>query len=450
MATSKPAKRARAKLSRRSRVKAPKFIVGIGGSAGGLSAYKALLNALPPNTGMAFVIVTNILPTADRQLAQVLSWHTKMPVVAALAAMPIRANHVYVSPANADLLIEGHAFEISPARAKRDEQVDVFLTSLAEAMGARAVGIIFSGYGGDGTEGCKHIKARGGTTFAQDMSAEVGSMPLSAQKAGFIDFVLPPDKISVELQRLSGGLPLSRSKASVLAKSVSPARAPTKSTPAPGETSGQPVFDTAKFLAALGRTKSVQDMRRGALIFRQGEPADAVFYLDKGSVQLAVTSKTGKRAILAEVGGGDFFGEGCLAGQPLRMTTARAAVNSAVTVIPKAAMIRVLREHPDLSEVFTAYLLGRNIQFEAELVDQLFNSSEVRLARVLLLLANFAKEGGFETVIPKVTQETLAARVGTTRSRINHFMNKFRKLGYIEYNGTLKVHTSLLNVVANG
>jgi len=180
----------------------PKFIVGIGGSAGGLNAYKALLDALPSNTGMAFVIVSHIFPTANSQLAQILSGHTKMTVMVASAAMPIRANHVYVSPPNADLLIESYTFKVVSPHTRRNVQIDLFLTSLAEAMGTRAIGIILSGYDGDGTEGCKHIKAKGGTTFAQDMSAEVDGMPLSAQASGCVDFVLPPDKIPDELQRL--------------------------------------------------------------------------------------------------------------------------------------------------------------------------------------------------------------------------------------------------------
>jgi two-component system CheB/CheR fusion protein len=181
----------------------PRFIVGIGGSAGGLIAYKALLDALPSNTGMAFVVVSHILPTANSQLAQILSGHTKMRVMVASSAMPIRANHVYVCPPDADLLIEHDTFKLVAPRTRRNAQVDLFFTSLAEAMGARAIGIILSGYDGDGTEGCKHIKAAGGTTFAQDMSAEVHDMPLSAQASGYVDFVLPLDKIADELQRLA-------------------------------------------------------------------------------------------------------------------------------------------------------------------------------------------------------------------------------------------------------
>jgi two-component system CheB/CheR fusion protein len=181
----------------------PNFIVGIGGSAGGLSAYKALLDALPSNTGMAFVIVSHILPTANSQLAQILSDHTKMTVIVASTAMPVRANHVYVCPPNADLLIESYTFKVVSPRVRRNVQVDLFLTSLAEAMGMRAIGIILSGYNGDGTEGCKRIKAKGGTTFAQDTSAEVDGMPLSAQASGCVDFVLPPGRIPDELLKIS-------------------------------------------------------------------------------------------------------------------------------------------------------------------------------------------------------------------------------------------------------
>ena len=180
----------------------PNFIVGIGGSAGALNAYKALLEALPSNTGMAFVIVSHITPTANSQLAEILSRHTKMTVGVARTAMPIEANHVYVIPPNADLLIQGHNFKVVSPRKKRNVQIDLFLTSLAEAMGARAVGIILSGLDGDGAEGCKQIKAKGGTTFAQDISAEVMDMPRSALASGSVDFVLPPEKIPDELRRL--------------------------------------------------------------------------------------------------------------------------------------------------------------------------------------------------------------------------------------------------------
>ena len=179
----------------------PKFIVGIGGSAGALNAYKAFLDALPPRTGMAFVIVSHITPTANSQLAAILSRHTKMPVMVASPAMPIQANHVYVIPPNADLLIKGYNFNVISPRSKRNAQIDLFFTSLAEAMGARAASIIFSGYAGDGAEGCKRIKARGGTTFAQNMSAEVSEMPRNARASGCVDFVLPPQNIPNELLR---------------------------------------------------------------------------------------------------------------------------------------------------------------------------------------------------------------------------------------------------------
>ena len=185
------------------RTRRPNFIVGIGGSAGALNAYKALLDALPSRTGMAFVIISHMNPTASSQLAKILSRHTKMTVTVASMAMPIRANHVYVIPPDADLLIEDHAFKVVSPRSKRNVQVDLFLTSLAAAMEAQAIGIILSGMNGDGAAGCKQIKAKGGTTFAQDMSAEVNSMPLNAQASGCVDFVLSPTDMPVELQRLA-------------------------------------------------------------------------------------------------------------------------------------------------------------------------------------------------------------------------------------------------------
>ena len=210
-----------------------------------------------------------------------------------------------------------------------------------------------------------------------------------------------------------------------------------------------PRFDAQAFLTSVGAGRSTTTYQESEGVFRQGDRADAVFYILKGSVKLTVVSEQGKEGVIAMLGAGDFFGEGCLAGQPLHMASAVAMADSAIVRIEIDTMVRVLRDEPKLSEMFMAFLLSRNIQFEADLVDQLFNSSERRLARVLLLLANFGKEGKMETVIPKISQEVLAARVGTTRSRINFFMNKFRKLGFIEYNGGLKVHSSLLNIVVH-
>ncbi len=181
----------------------PNFIVGIGGSAGGLNAYTALLESLPSHTGMAFVIVYHVHPIAYTQLAEILSRHTNMPVMVVSTAMPIQANHVYVIAQNTDLRIENDAFNVVSPRTRRGKQIDLFFTSLAEAQGPRAIGVILSGYDGDGTEGCKHIKAKGGTTFAQDASAEVDEMPFSAQDAGCIDFVLPPQAIARALSRIS-------------------------------------------------------------------------------------------------------------------------------------------------------------------------------------------------------------------------------------------------------
>ena len=181
----------------------PQLIVGIGGSAGALNAYKALLEALPSNTGMAFVIISHMNPTAHSLLAKILTRHTKMPVTVASMAMPVLANHVYVIPPGSDLLIENYTFKVISPRSARNKQIDIFFCSLAQAMGVRAIGIVLSGYDGDGTEGCKHIKAHGGKTFAQDMSAEVDSMPLTAQASGAVDFVLPLDKIPGKLKSLA-------------------------------------------------------------------------------------------------------------------------------------------------------------------------------------------------------------------------------------------------------
>jgi two-component system CheB/CheR fusion protein len=184
----------------------PKLIVGIGGSAGALNAYKALLDALPSNTGMAFVFISHMNPTANSQLVKIMSRHTQMTVKVASMAMQIRTNHVYVIPPDADLFIENYTFKVIFPRSSGHKQIDVFFVSLAEAMGARAIGIVLSGYDGDGTEGCKHIKANGGKTFAQDMSAEVDFMPLSAQASGYVDFVIPLDKIPDKLKSLAAAL----------------------------------------------------------------------------------------------------------------------------------------------------------------------------------------------------------------------------------------------------
>ena len=184
-------------------------------------------------------------------------------------------------------------------------------------------------------------------------------------------------------------------------------------------------------------------------IFAQGEIADAVFYVQTGKVKLTVVSKTGREATVGILGDGDFFGEGSLAGQALRMGSATALTDCAVLRIDKKAMMEALHREHGFSDMFVAYLLSRNIRYEEDLVDQLFNSSEKRLARVLLLLAHFGKEGVPETVVPKISQETLAEMVGTTRARVSFFMNRFRKLGFIHYNGGLQVHSSLLNIVLN-
>jgi CRP/FNR family cyclic AMP-dependent transcriptional regulator len=216
-------------------------------------------------------------------------------------------------------------------------------------------------------------------------------------------------------------------------------------------TKRRPIFDPKSFLARVGDGRSIAKYRKGQIVFSQGEPADAVFYVQKGKVKLTVVSEQGKEAVIAILGADEFFGEGCLAGQPQRISTVTVMTDAVVMRLEKAAIIRVLHQEPAFSEMFIAHLLGRSIRVEADLVDQLFNSSEKRLARMLLLLANFGKEGTPQPIMAKISQETLAEMIGTTRSRVSFFMNKFRKLGFIAYNGGIEggieVHSSLLNVV---
>jgi CRP/FNR family cyclic AMP-dependent transcriptional regulator len=208
-----------------------------------------------------------------------------------------------------------------------------------------------------------------------------------------------------------------------------------------------PRFNLVAFLNSGGLGKKIVQYRNKQVVFSQGDAAARIFYIQKGRVKLTVVSKSAKEAVVAILGDGDFLGEGCLAGQPLRMATATAISPSSILEIRKPAMMRVLREEQAFAERFIAHVLARNIRFEADLVDQLFNSSEKRLARTLLLLARYGRPGKPEPIVPKISQETLAEMVGTTRSRVSFFMNKFRKLGFIEYNGGLSVHSSLLNVV---
>jgi CRP/FNR family transcriptional regulator, cyclic AMP receptor protein len=206
--------------------------------------------------------------------------------------------------------------------------------------------------------------------------------------------------------------------------------------------------DWESILTGIFRGKTLIECGVDRNVFRQGQPADSLFYIRRGKVKLTVTSQQGKEAIVAILGPGEFFGDGCLAGQPLRMATAVAMTDCTLDKIDKSLMARMLHEKQDVSELFVKHLLTRNIRYEADLVDQLFNSSEKRLARILLLLAHFGKESRVETVVPAVNQDTLAQMVGTTRSRVSHFMNKFRKLGFINYDSAgLKVHSGLLNVV---
>src|SRR3984885_9272429 len=213
------------------------------------------------------------------------------------------------------------------------------------------------------------------------------------------------------------------------------------------ENPARDTFDQKDFLAKVGTGKAILNFRRNQNIFAQGDVADTVFYIQKGGVKLTVLSDQGKEAVVAILGPGQFFGEGCMNGHTLRISTTTAIEDCLITAITKAAMIAAIHDEPRFSELFMAFLLTRNSRIEEDLIDQLFNSSERRLARLLLLLANFGKEGSPQPITPNISQETLAEMVGPTRTRVSHFMNKFRKLGFIHYNGGLQVHRSLLNVV---
>jgi CRP-like cAMP-binding protein len=217
-----------------------------------------------------------------------------------------------------------------------------------------------------------------------------------------------------------------------------------KTTPKPSQ---KHPFDAQAFLDSAGVARRVREVRRAEIVYAQGSAAESIIYLQSGSVKLTVVNEVGKEAVVAILGPGDFFGEGCLAGQSVRIGTATAITSSTVLVIEKSEMLKLLHEEHDLSDRFIRFMLARNIRIEEDLIDQLFNSSEKRLARTLLLLARYGKEDQPHGVLPKMSQETLAEMVGTTRSRVNFFMNKFRKLGFIRYNGGLQINTSLLSVV---
>lgn len=215
------------------------------------------------------------------------------------------------------------------------------------------------------------------------------------------------------------------------------------------EKMAQDPFDPKTFLARVGHGKTITEYKKNQNIFCQGEVAESVFYIQKGRVKLTVLSEQGKEAVVGILEAGQFFGEGCINGHPLRIATTTALEDSVITSISKAAMIATLRDEPAFSEMFITYLLTRNSRVEEDLIDQLFNSSEKRLARLLLILAHFGKEGRPQPIAVELSQETLAEMIGTTRSRVSFFMNKFRKLGFISYNGKIEVHNSLLNAVLN-
>ena len=225
------------------------------------------------------------------------------------------------------------------------------------------------------------------------------------------------------------------------------AKSSRRQTPKRQPRNGDTVFDPETFLARAGLGRQVLNLKKNETAYAQGDAADAIFYVQKGQLRVTVTSANGKEATLALVGAGEFLGEDCMVlAHPLRLATATAMTECALLRIRKAEMVRVLHQEHELSDVFVSFLLTRNARVQADLVDQLFNSSEKRLARILLLLAQFGKESKPETVVPKISQEVLAEMIGTTRSRVSFFMNRFRKLGFIEYNGEIRVHNSLLNI----
>ena len=228
---------------------------------------------------------------------------------------------------------------------------------------------------------------------------------------------------------------------------VKPPKRPRTKTAEALDTPSAKKLNVKKLLAVAGVGRTIWPHEKGSVLFSQGEAANSLLYIRKGRVKITVLSKSGKEAVIAMLGEGDFFGEGCLAGQPLRISTAVAITECSIMRLERKTVVQMLQQHAAFAELLLAYTLTRTIRIEEDLVDQLFNSSEKRLARALLLLANFGKEGKPETVIPVVSQETLADMIGTTRSRVSFFMNKFRRLGFIKYNGTLEVHSSLLNVV---
>jgi CRP/FNR family cyclic AMP-dependent transcriptional regulator len=241
----------------------------------------------------------------------------------------------------------------------------------------------------------------------------------------------------------------------IIVEAANSALVPSASAAAPGgrkrrarsRKKGRASFDPKTFLAKVGEGKAVSTYKKSQIVFSQGDAADAVFYILKGKIKLTVVSERGKEAVVGLLGPGHFFGEGCLNGHLLRVTSATTIDDCQITRITRPAMIATMRGQPKFSELFMADLLNRNSRIEEDLIDQLFNSSEKRLARVLLQLANFGKDDAPEPIVGKFSQEILAEMIGTTRSRVSHFMNKFRKLGYIKYNGKLEIHNSLLNVV---
>jgi CRP-like cAMP-binding protein len=394
----------------------PNFIVGIGGSAGGLSAYKALLGALPSTLGMAFVVVSHIDPDAQSQLVQILSRHTKMPVLLASMSMPILRNHVYVIPPNSDLLIERHSFKVVSPRSRRNSQVDVFFASLAEAVGTRAIGIILSGYHGDGTAGCKRIKAKGGTTFAQDKSAEVSGMPLSAQASGCIDFVLPPNKIPDQLARLVAASKKKEAKADTFPTST---------------------FEQNYLLGAL--PVEVQDrvfprleltpMPLGKVLYEPGDTLRYVYFPTDSIVSLLFEMDNGETSEIAVVGNDGLIGISLFMGG--ESTPSRAVVQSAGRAyrLPGQLLKNEFNRHSKMMLLLLRYTQALMTQMTQTAACNLHHSIDQRLCRSLLLRLDRLSNDNKLTL----TQDQLANVLGVRREGVTEAAGKLLRLGVIKY-----------------
>lgn len=408
----------------------PSFIVGIGGSAGALNAYKALLDALPSNTSMAFVIISHMGPTAHRQLAGILSRHTKMPVLVASRAMPIQRNHVYVIPADADVLIEDYTFNVVSPRTSRNRQIDLLFISIADSVGARGIGIILSGYGGDGTEGCKHIKAQGGSTFAQDRSSEVGGMPRSAQLSGSIDFVLPPHKMPGEILRVAR-----------TAKSKRLKRSLREGAEAYGLGTSKPQQN--HLLAALPTDVQVRlyphleltPLPLGKVLYEPGDIMRHVYFPIDSIVSLLYEMENGDSSEISVVGNEGLIGISLFMGGD--STPSRAVVQNAGCAY-RLAVQRFKNEfarHSEMMLLLLRYTQSLITQMTQTAACNRHHSIDQRLCRWLLLSLDRLPSNELA-----MTQELIANMLGVRREGVTEAASNLQKADVIEYSrGMIRV-----------